>query len=110
MRFRLAEPKDFVTCRSLLHPALRLSHRTFQQLPAIWKRLAVFGTFSIVEDPNKPYPACIEGFGASAFVDDRFIDEFLAQERNYLDAAFYERIMRGSSPVLPARQLAQANS
>jgi hypothetical protein len=110
MRFRLVEPRDFVTCRSLLNPALGLSHRTLQQLPAIWRKLAASGTFSIVEDPLKPYPACIRGFGASVFVDDGFVDEFLGQERNYLDAALYERILRGSSPVLPPKQIAEANS
>lgn len=110
MRFRLVEPRDFVTCRALLNPALRLSPRTLQQLPAIWRKLAAFGTFSIVEDPLKPYPACIEGFGASVFVDDGFVDEFLGKERNYLDAALYERIVSGPSPVLSAKQIAQANS
>jgi hypothetical protein len=110
MRFRLVEPRDFATCRALLNPALRLSHRTVQQLPAIWRKLATIGTFSVVEDPIKPYPACIEGFGASVFVDDRFVDEFLGQERNYLDAALYERIVGGVSPVLPPKQIAEANS
>ena len=110
MRFRLAENRDFVTCRALLNPALRLGHRTLQQLPAIWRKLATFGTFSIVEDPSKPHPASIEGFGASAFVDDGFVDEFLGQERNYLDAAVYERIIRGPSPVVPPKQIAAANS
>jgi len=110
MRFRLVESRDFVTCRALLHPALGLSHRTLQQLPAIWRKLATFGTFSIVEDPLKPYPACIEGFGASVFVDDGFVDEFLGQDRNQLDAALYERIMRGTSPVLPPKQIAEANA
>ena len=110
MRFRLVEPRDFVTCRSLLNPGLRLSPRALQQLPAIWRKLAAFGTFSVVEDPTKPYPACIEGFGASVFVDDGFVDEFLGQDRNYLDAALYERIVRGSSPVLATKQIAEANS
>jgi len=110
MRFRLVDPRDFATCRSMLHPALGLSQRTLQQLPAIWRKLAAFGTFSIVEDPLKPYPACIEGFGASVFVDNRFVEEFLAQERNQLDAALYERIMRGPSPVLPPKEVAAANS
>jgi len=110
MRFRLVDSRDFVTCRSLLNPALRLSQRTLQQLPAIWRKLATFGTFSIVEDPLKPYPHCIEGFGASVFVDDRFVDEFLGQERNYLDAELYDRIVRGSSPVLPLKKIAEANS
>jgi|SRR5689334_11521514 hypothetical protein len=110
MRFRLVEPRDFTTCRSLLNPALGLSQRTLQQLPAIWRKLTAFGTFSVVEDPGKPYPACIEGFGASVFVDDGFVDEFLEQDRNYLDAALYERIVRGPSPVLQMNQVARANS
>jgi len=110
MRFRLVEPRDFATCRSLLNPALRLSNRTLQQLPDIWRKLATLGTFSIVEDPGKAHPACIEGFGASVFVDDGFVDEFLGQERNYLDAALYERLMRGSSPLLTPTQIAEANS
>src|SRR3954469_24403819 len=109
MRFRLVEPRDFDTCRSLLNPGLGLSPRILQQLPTIWRKLATFGTFAIVEDPLKPYPRRIEGFGASVFVDDAFVDEFLGEERNYLDAALYERIERGSSPVLPPKRIAEAN-
>ena len=63
-----------------------------------------------MEDPLKPYPRRIEGFGASVFVDDAFVDEFLGEERNYLDAALYERIARGPSPVLPPKRIAEANS
>ena len=111
MRFRLVEPRDFVTCRSLLNPALGLSHRTLQQLPAIWRKLATSGTFSIVDDPLKPYPACIRGFGARACSSTMGLStSSLGQERNYLDAALYERILRGSSPVLPPKQIAEANS
>ena len=110
MRFRLVEPRDFDTCRSLVNPALGLSQRTLQQLPAIWRKLAAFGTSSIVEDPTKPHPSCIEGFGASVFVDDDFVDEFLGEDRNYLDAALYDRIMRGSSPALSPKQVAESNS
>src|SRR6478736_6784690 len=98
MRFRLVEPRDFATCRSLVNPALGLSQRTLQQLPAIWRKLAAFGTFSVVEDPSKPHPSGIEGFGASVFVDNEFVDEFLGEDRNYLDAALYDRVMHGSSP------------
>jgi len=100
MRFRLVEPRDFPTCRSLLNPALRLSRRVLDRLPTLWRALALFGTFSIVEDPITPYPDSIQGFGASVFVADQFVDEFLAAGRNYLDAALYEAVMDGPSPVL----------
>jgi DNA-binding CsgD family transcriptional regulator len=110
MRFRLAEPRDFSACRSLLNPALRLSRRVIDRLPTLWRALALFGTFSIVEDPIKPHPDSIEGFGASVFVADTFVDEFLARRRNYLDAELYERIIDGPSPVLSEAQVAEANS
>jgi DNA-binding CsgD family transcriptional regulator len=110
MRFRLAEDRDLPNCRSLLNPALRLSRRVEDQLPTLWSALAVCGTFSIVEDPIKPYPDSIEGFGASVFVDDRFVEEFLSERRNYLDATLYERILAGRSPVLSEAQIAAANS
>jgi len=110
MRFRLVEPRDFPTCRSLLNPALRLSRRVLDRLPTLWRALALFGTFSIVEDPIAPYPDSIQGFGASVFVADQFVDEFLAAGRNYLDAALYEAVMDGPSPVLSEAQVAEANS
>ena len=110
MRFRLAEPRDFSACRSLLNPALRLSRRVIGRLPTLWRALALFGTFSIVEDPIKPHPDSIEGFGASVFVTDTFVDEFLSERRHYLDAALYERIIDGPSPVLSEAEIADANS
>jgi hypothetical protein len=110
MRFRLAETRDLSVCRSLLNPALNLGRRTLEKLPSIWRALAVFGTFSIVEDPIKTYPDSIEGFGASVFVDDGFVDEFMGERRNYLDAAVYERILSGRSPVLSQAELADANA
>src|SRR6185436_2233074 len=109
MRFRLAEPRDFSACRSLLNPALRLSRRVIDRLPTLWRVLALFGTFSIVEDPIKPHPDSIEGFGASVFVTDTFVDEFLSERRHYLDAALYERIIDGPSPVLSEAEIADAN-
>jgi len=80
------------------------------RLPTLWRALALFGTFSIVEDPIAPYPDSIQGFGASVFVADQFVDEFLAAGRNYLDAALYEAVMDGPSPVLSEAQVAEANS
>jgi len=110
MRFRLVEPRDFPTCRSLLNPALHLSRRVIERLPTLWRALALFGTFSIVEDPVKPHPESIQGFGASAFVSDQFVDEFLEARCNYLDAALYERIIAGPPPILSESQVAEANS
>jgi hypothetical protein len=110
MRFRLVEPRDFPTCRTLLNPALHLSRRVLDRLPTLWRALALFGTFSIVEDPIKSHPDSIQGFGASVFVTDRFVDEFLAARRRYLDAALYERIVDGPPPVLSEAQVAAANA
>jgi DNA-binding NarL/FixJ family response regulator len=80
------------------------------RLPTLWRALALFGTFSVVEDPVKPHPDSIQGFGASVFVADQFVDEFLAARRHYLDAALYERMIEGPSPVLSEAQVAEANS
>jgi hypothetical protein len=110
MRFRLAEPRDFPTCRSLLNPALHLGGRVIERLPTLWRALALFGTLSIVEDPIKPHPDSIQGFGASAFVSDQFVDGFLAARRNNLDAALHERMIDGPSPVLSEAQVAEANA
>ena len=110
MRFRLVEPRDYPTCQSLLNPAMRLSRRVTDQLPALWSTLGRHGTCSVVEDPTKPHPDCIEGFGASAFVADGFVDGFLEARRSYLDAALYESIVDGSSPVLSEEQIRDANA
>lgn len=110
MRFRLVDTRDFPTCRSLLNPALRLGSGVLEQLPAIWHTLAPYSTFSVVEDPAKPYPDGIEGFGVSVFVTDQFVEAFAAARRNYLDAALYECILEGPSPVLSEAQVRTANS
>ena len=110
MRFRLAEPADFPTCRTLLNPALRLGSQLLERLPSVWRALAVCGTFSVVEDPIKPHPERIEGFGASVFVTDQFVDAFAGERRNYLDAAVYQRIVDGPSPVLSEAEVRAANS
>jgi DNA-binding CsgD family transcriptional regulator len=110
MRFRLIEPKDFAVCRSLINPALRLTRRTFENLPTLWRALAAAGTFSIVEDPMKPYPDSVQGFGGSAFVTDRFIDAFMDARCNFLDAALYDSMLDGASPALSEAQIADANS
>src|SRR5262245_39780366 len=110
MRFRLIEPRDFAICRSLLNPALHLSSRVLAQLPIIWQTLMVFGTLSVVEDPSRPHPDSVQGFGASVFVGEEFVDEFIEARRNYLDAALYERILDGRSPVLSEEQIARANA
>ena len=110
MRFRLVEPRDFPTCQTLLNPALRLSRRVFERLPTLWRALALFGTFSVVEDPIKPHPDSVQGFGASVFVADQFVDEFLAARRNYLDAALYEAMLGRTSPVMSEAQVAEANA
>jgi hypothetical protein len=87
-----------------------LSRRVLDRLPAIWRVLATFSTFCVVEEPMKPYPESIQGFGASVFVSDRFVDEFTDARRNYLDAALYERILDGPSPVLSESQVGRANA
>jgi len=110
MRFRLVEPADLPACRSLLNPALRLGRRVLDRLPGIWRALAVCGTFSVIEDPIKPHPDCIMGFGASVFVSDRFVEGFVADRRSYLDAALYQRIIDGPSPVLSEAEIRAANS
>src|SRR6185503_12636357 len=80
------------------------------RLPTLWRALALFGTFSVVEDPIKPFPDSIQGFGASVFVADHFVDEFLAARRNYLDAALYEAMLGRPSPVMSEAQVADANA
>src|SRR5438132_1651011 len=110
MIFRLAEAADFSTCRTLLHPALGLNARIVDRLEDIWQRIAPTRTFAIVEDPALPRPAAIQGFGASVFVRDQFVEDFLAGSRRYLDATVYERILDGRSPVLSASEIAAANA
>lgn len=110
MRFRPVTARDSPVCRWLLNPALRLDSSVFERLPAIWQTLAAYETFSVVEDPYKPHPDSIEGFGVSVFVTDQFADAFAAARRNYLDAALYKGVIEGPSPLLPPAQVASANS
>src|ERR1051326_1885376 len=107
MRFRLAEDRDFATCRTLLHPGLRLSSHVFASIVDIWRQLARVGTFTIIEDPTRRYPDAIQGFGMSAFVADAFADDFVASGRNYLDAQFYEAVADGRSPMLSVTEIAR---
>jgi DNA-binding CsgD family transcriptional regulator len=110
MRFRPVDKKDLATCRALLHPGLGLSRRVIDRIVDIWSDLLPLATFSIVDDPSRPHPESIQGFGASAFVTDAFAEEFFSRPRNYLDAALYERILDGQSPVLSIPQIARANA
>jgi DNA-binding CsgD family transcriptional regulator len=58
----------------------------------------------------RPWPASLEAFAASVFVTDDFVNEICAAPRPYLAASIYDRMLAGCSPVLSARQIAQANA
>jgi hypothetical protein len=94
----------------MLHPGLRVSRRTLEGIVGVWEDLLPAGRFTILEDPALRHPDAIQGFGLSAFVDDGFVDEFLAAGRNYLDAAFYERVLFGRSPILSTTEIGKANA
>ena len=109
MRFRPTEQRDLAICRTLINPDLGLTQSVLCRIVDIWEGLISGGTSAVIEDPALRYPESIQGFGLSAFVADEFVEEFLASRRGHLDAAFYERVVEGRSPVLAPVDVGRAN-
>lgn len=111
-QFRMAAEPDLQYCLTMLPDGLRMDPALRRELPKIWHRLfkGDAKTFAIVEDINRPYPDCIEGFGFSVFVTDAFADEFIAQPRPFFPTIFYKRFLEHEDIVADAEQLADANA
>jgi hypothetical protein len=112
LRFRFGRREDLPHCVELLPKGFRASEAVRRQLVHLWGRLlaAEGRTFSVVEDLERPHPECIEGFGLSLFVTDRFFEEFCSAPRPYLPALCYERMLAGDAIVLTEEQICAANS
>jgi hypothetical protein len=111
MRYRLASRSDLPTFVGLLHPGFRMRAGIRERLVQLWADLLVSpGRCAVIEDPSRPYPACIEGFGATVFVTDAFIERIVERPRPYVAATLYEEVLAGRSPVLSDHEVAQANA
>jgi len=112
MRFRLAMAGNLTECRAMLHPGFAFTGCPDDRLPELWARLLENdrAAFVVVDDPAQPWPQSLEGFMASVFVTDAFVDEFRTAGRPCLSAAVYERMLAGGFPVLTATQVRAANS
>jgi hypothetical protein len=111
VRFRLTRNSDLATFRELLHPGLRLSDRTRSALVDLLAALLPDRpATTTIEDPTRPYPASLEGFGLSVFVTDAFVEEVLAHPRPYLAETFFNRMLDGRSPLLSPSETRAANS
>jgi hypothetical protein len=111
-RFRLGRRGDIPHCLQMLPSPFRLEPSTRQRLPALWDQLyrSEAHAFAIIEDFSSSPPFTVEGFGLSAFVSDRFIDEFLASPQPHVSALFYERMLAGNDVLLTTEQIAEANA
>ena len=112
LRFRRAKPGDLETCRSLIHPGLRMKAEVRRALVDIWQDFIASETvaFCLVEDLSLPHPRSIETFAAGVFVSEEFARSFLAKPQPYLSALIYEEILANRSPVLTLPQIGRANS
>src|SRR5262245_16520200 len=112
MRFRLARPTDLRQCQRLIHPAFKCSPQVWEAMPRIWE--AHMGDHSmapgVIEDVYLPESEQLLFFAISAFVEDRFLEDFLATPGRPLVADIYERILAGCSPVLARNAIARANA
>jgi hypothetical protein len=112
MRFRTAREGDLQTCLTLLHPGLVIDRPLKDRVVDIWRELLADErcTFSIVEDPSRPYPESIEAFGMSVFVSDAFLTELTAKPSPMLATRLYQAIVSGRSPVLDFAEMQAGNS
>jgi DNA-binding CsgD family transcriptional regulator len=111
-RFRIGTSSDLPHCAKLLPAGFRASSKIRRRLVQLWEGLfaAEASTFTIVEDLEQTHPANIEAFGMSAFVTDRFVEEFCASPRPHLPAFIYERMLAGEKVVLSEQELLEANT
>jgi len=112
LRFRIGTRADLPHCAKLLPAAFRTSPAVREKWVSLWERLLTVEaqTFVVVEDLEKKHPANIEAFGMSAFVTDRFAEEFCASPAPYRPALLYERMLAGEDVVLSAQELLRANT
>ena len=70
MRFRLANPADLETCRSLIHPGLRMRTAVHDALADLWRDLIAsdVACLCVIEDATLPYPRRIEVFAGGGDV------------------------------------------
>lgn len=89
-----------------------MSEAVRRALIPCWTRLIESGAvaFAVMQDMSRPGPPEIEGFGLSAFVSDRFIDEFRAAPRPYVSSLLYERMLAGDDVLMNQAELARANA
>jgi DNA-binding CsgD family transcriptional regulator len=111
-RFRIGTRHDLPRCVELLPAGFHASRAVRQHLVQLWERLLAVEArvFAVIEDLEQTHPGNIEAFGMSAFVTDRFVEEFFASPRAYLPALIYERLLAGENIVLSAQELLKANT
>jgi len=112
MRFRAARESDLATCLTLFHPAFVIPPAVKEHLVAIWRDLLAEErcTFSIVEDPSRPHPDSIEGFGVSIFVTDQFAERLRAPAAPMTATQLYEALLAGRPVVAPPSEIRARNS
>jgi hypothetical protein len=111
MRFRLASAGHLAECLAILHPADPAAAYDCRRLAELWLQLLDTddASFAVVDDPLRPWPSSLEGFLASVFVTDAFVEE-CTTGRSSPSAALYERMLADRSPVLRSVDVRAANS
>jgi hypothetical protein len=83
-----------------------------RQLPALWADLLTreILQMTVIEDLDRAHPDGIEAFGATVFLEDRFIDDVCVTPRPYFATEVYRRVLDNRSPLLSPARVRAANS
>jgi hypothetical protein len=103
---------DFPACAALVPAAAGFNRQQVTALPSIWQQLHAADQLhgGVVAEPNPSGPESILAYGLTVFLEDAFLDAYLASPRPHLAAVVYEQIVAGRSPVVGAKKIPAMNA
>lgn len=112
MYFRLVRESEFGAYSWVPHRALPLAARVRSALPSLWRKLLHAGELhagAVVEERGGGHETPLS-CGMTVFLEERFVADYLRAPAPYLTARVYEHVLKGRSPILPAKDVAAANA
>ena len=110
--YRPGEIKDITAAYDLLPRELVCDPALKARFPALWRQWMADGsiTLSVIEDREQVGASPIVAFGISSFLTDSFLAEAETTLAPYLSPEIARRAIQGGSVLLPAAEVARANS
>lgn len=108
MRFRMTQAADFSNVLEMMPPSYRYSPEILKNIPKLWTNLLRDGSLLTVVFEDTASGEML-GMGVSAFLNDDFVDEQLANPTPYVNKRIHEMLMAGNSPILSANEIGEAN-